>query len=103
MTNFEKWKSELRPEDFIEIYKEDNSMQCKGAICKICPVRKSCEKLVNPFVTEADILGLIHIVPPHRQSNVYNLACPKHQLTFRPGLPAHLGVILGSFRCLLSP
>lgn len=55
MTNFEKWKSELRPEDFIEIYEEDNSMQCKGAICKICPVRKSCEKLVNPFVTEADI------------------------------------------------
>lgn len=50
MTNFEKWKKDLKPEDLIIDRGEDTDRdECRfvaGFLCEICPAKKagSCRK-----------------------------------------------------------
>lgn len=60
MTNFERWKAELKPEDLLR-YDEKSGSGYKQSIfkgCSVCPAQKFCDEFYEEFSDVADMVGL---------------------------------------------
>lgn len=60
MTNFERWKAELNPEDLLRD-DEKSSSSYKQSIfksCSVCPAHRFCDEWYEEFSDVADMVGL---------------------------------------------
>jgi len=60
MTNFEKWKEGLKPEDLLRD-DEKSSSNYKQPIfksCSVCPAQRFCDEWYEEFSDIADMVGL---------------------------------------------
>lgn len=58
LTNFEKWKRDLKPEDLLRDDGKSSYNQSIFESCAVCPANRFCDEWYKEFGDVADMVGL---------------------------------------------